>query len=487
MPFPFLPNEILHRIVADLDSISLISLSQTSIRFRQVIKPAKREFVERLLALECTEPFDAGFAQRSGWWTYEAWKSTRWACSGCLKLLSHSHFDNRSLLRRGYRKPPPEAPAANTLTTWKPSLYGKKWGGRVGPYVSQDARRRRYHYYLLHIYEHQDPITAEAILQMRDAGIEALEELTEEQIRLCPDEARSAVFDKVMEDLELEDMGTKRHFRRCNECRYLKNPVGRRGTLVFPIQISLNLYFATPLDRYFPTYWEFFANKRPVFQKIVEEHYLGRLIGQHWQMYMARCPGCQKWQEIRAFRLGGKLTSWKPVLGHTTWEDETISTSLLDEARCNTCFEKEHGREELGNRLLLWIHFLQEEHLRELASYYDRNWASIQLRLEFVDPCADHDEVVKQQIDDLVSPMRESHILDNAETDHLTPLAEEVGRLVKEFQEENGINLNLKNLMDQQINIERQWIWLRASMAEVQRNPDALVCWALSRDGSIQK
>jgi maleate cis-trans isomerase len=109
------------------------------------------------------------------------------------------------------------------------------------------------------------------------------------------------------------------------------------------------------------------------------------------------------------------------------------------------------------------------------------------LRLEFVDPCADHDEVVKQQIDDLVSPMRESHILDNAETDHLTPLAEEVGRLVKEFQEENGINLNLKNLMDQQINIERQWIWLRASMAEVQRNPDALVCWALSRDGSIQK
>lgn len=46
-----LPGELHHYIVAELDAIGLISLSQTNHYFRSVIKPNKREMGEWLLAI----------------------------------------------------------------------------------------------------------------------------------------------------------------------------------------------------------------------------------------------------------------------------------------------------------------------------------------------------------------------------------------------------------------------------------------------------
>lgn len=43
----------------------------------------------------------------------------RYACSICLRLRGHTHFDNHSILRLRTPKPPPSSRAATKLTSWK--------------------------------------------------------------------------------------------------------------------------------------------------------------------------------------------------------------------------------------------------------------------------------------------------------------------------------------------------------------------------------
>ncbi|RYP19799.1 hypothetical protein DL765_003145 [Monosporascus sp. GIB2] len=135
-----LPIEAQCAIFRLLDPVGLISASQTCKSFRGIITLERRHFVERLLALECLEEHggpSAIFRARDNAlqpnWNDEKWESMRWACTGCLRLLPHRHFDNHSLLRLGYRKPVAGSPAAVTPSSWEPS----------GKIISDAARKRR--------------------------------------------------------------------------------------------------------------------------------------------------------------------------------------------------------------------------------------------------------------------------------------------------------------------------------------------------------
>uniref|UniRef100_A0A8H7NLR6 F-box domain-containing protein n=1 Tax=Bionectria ochroleuca TaxID=29856 RepID=A0A8H7NLR6_BIOOC len=62
-------GEIMNQMIPELDPASLINLSQASHGFRAIIKPRREEFVERLLALECTEEYGGAepFIHRRVW------------------------------------------------------------------------------------------------------------------------------------------------------------------------------------------------------------------------------------------------------------------------------------------------------------------------------------------------------------------------------------------------------------------------------------
>lgn len=136
-PLNSLPLELQVEIITILDPIGLISLSQTNKYFRNLIDPKKREFVEKLLQLELTEEFGGPafeyraryFAELKFFWASEPWQAIRWACCGCMRLLSHAHFDNRSLLRLELRKPS-SGSSKETLTNWRITLRGKHWSSR---------------------------------------------------------------------------------------------------------------------------------------------------------------------------------------------------------------------------------------------------------------------------------------------------------------------------------------------------------------------
>uniref|UniRef100_A0A0D2YJI1 Uncharacterized protein n=1 Tax=Fusarium oxysporum (strain Fo5176) TaxID=660025 RepID=A0A0D2YJI1_FUSOF len=101
---------------------------------------------------------------------------------------------------------------------------------------------------------------------------------------------------------------------------------------------------------------------------------------QHWSMWMVRCPGCARWQELREFRFGGTHHHWKPARrgpnreGDITWDEKEITEPLLNTYRCNSCFAKTHGRQELG-KLSSGLHDLQTLTGQHLPWKYSNEWS----------------------------------------------------------------------------------------------------------------
>lgn len=99
-------------------------------RVSRSYQTAKSTFVERLLALECVSEIGG---PSYTYWAYDFrydttpdWSSTRFACLGCLRLLSHIYFTNHHIIGIEFGKPEPGSPCDEFLTSWEPSLRGKK-------------------------------------------------------------------------------------------------------------------------------------------------------------------------------------------------------------------------------------------------------------------------------------------------------------------------------------------------------------------------
>jgi hypothetical protein len=407
-----LPVEIQCAIYQLLDPIGLISISQTNSQLRDIIKPTRQHFLERFLALECLEEWggitpvlsDGGHLDPD--WGGPAWQTMRWACSACLRLLTHTAFDNRSLLRLRYRKPIPGSPAATLTTSWNPS-------GRIGrprqkgepplEYSLEEKKTRRRYGLALSDYWNRPRTFNELprrLIDFQECGMSRFEGMSLSKFVDLSDEQEHELLIQEARDIERVCCGFKRGLRRCLECRYRRNELNtcswaNGGTEKVPIVISRRHWFPCIIDRYFPDIGDALGTERPACNPPVFAVYRNDARDQLWLTHMVRCPGCSIWQELRHFRVGGVYKHWRarvwrsgtydPAEGRmigavdvTNWDNTRLTEEFVDALLCSRCFVQEHGRDALGKELLRWLQHVLELHKSVLRHRVGFGWPILQ-------------------------------------------------------------------------------------------------------------
>ncbi|KAF4978806.1 hypothetical protein FZEAL_4873 [Fusarium zealandicum] len=506
-----LPAELQCSVIRLLDPIGLVSISQSNTHFRRLVSPNKKHFAERLLALESL-PIHGGitpiFRSRDNdltpGWANGQWESMRWACTDCLRLLPHKSFDNHSLLRLGYRKPIPGSHVANALTTWEPVGHmGKSFKGDAREktlgqryFVCVTSGRGRYGLWTRH-----EPVI-NRLDDLQACGMVGFQGLTQHQFDKITPARRLEMLDDNAFSIELERCGNNRRLRKCNECRYKRGEskprlTGPGGTLQLPIFPSRQIVFGTHVDRFFPGFSEYLDSKKPSFDAPMFRIYRQDAHDQLWTMWMVRCPGCARWQEMREFRLAGVYQHWKPEDRVTpqelmmTWDEKEITESLLNEASCNMCFAEANGRHELGKILRLWVKYLIGEQIRALGQQLMgvcsrlKEFLGKEMPIEYHNElkhllrstaCLDKDMFYRITYSDVATlKLRWDQWRDLWERMKTRGDTDWTTRDLDEWNKKAVIRFD---------KCEAHWRWLMACMEELEEKPEALVEWALARDGA---
>ncbi|CAG9956469.1 unnamed protein product [Clonostachys rosea f. rosea IK726] len=435
-----LPVELQCLSISFLDPATLVSLSQADTYFRRLIQPGRHEIVQRLLQLECTEEHGGGLSQLdfSSWIQFASMrdrciKSDRWACTGCLRLLPHTSFDNHSLMRLGYRKPAAGSRAADPSTDW--GAARKRWG-------------RRFH-------QPKDD-ASEQPLQDGDAD---------------------------------ERWGSKRHLRKCNECRFQNQELGKansreRGTPAVPIQPSRGLAFASSRDRFFPGLAEH-VGLGPLSEVVADGSSRSK---QFWPTRMIRCPGCAEWQEMRSFRLGTKNSRWVPIYANEepdfcawNWDDTKLTRSVMDGLRCNSCFVDEHGVDALARVLSGWAKKLMRSEVSSAEFALFSGWETVRSNLKHIplDYQAQFEGILRKHEPSIPGPI-------NPKTLPVYKSAhDELCSAWDQMTAEEGSLSNFGGQgFDQWLHhyhvYEARWELVTKLHAVVVRQPEVLAAWALS-------
>ncbi|KAG8664716.1 uncharacterized protein FPOAC1_013496 [Fusarium poae] len=480
-----------------LDPIGLISWNQSSRHFRRLINLQKKHLVERLLQLEISSNhggptliFRSRDSKFDPDWQDAAWESMRWACTECLRLLPHKCFDNHSLLRLGFWKPLPDSDAARMITTWESSPVWRPQHRLMRGSEAYRLEKSRRVLYLSAVTKcvmcdvQGNP--AEHLDVLNVLGLVGFERLFEKEFRDMDDDEQLELFDEMALSIENEECGKKRYLRNCNECRFRKSLfsytrfAGNRGSQHFPIVPSRQVSFATDLDRHFPGFLSTLRSKKPSARNT---NGTGRL----YPMYMARCPGCESWQEIRSFRKEGLHNGWRYSLHGET---ESLGQDR-DRMCCNRCFVDTIGRGELAEYLKKWIvglldeklgffssllcqlfnsqHFTPVGHLPEAEA---REWRALLEQTPWFN--AGNNSNFSREALDLINTRRRQwkELLDRA----------------KESNAENSLPQILDDLYNKWIRhsdtVESRWKWLMGCKEEIEGYPELLVNWALDRDGA---
>lgn len=346
--FPALPIEILHHIICHLDPISLIALSQTSAWLRGIIHPIRHDFNRRLLALELL-PEHGGIVplfrgrdnQLTPSWDSDEWRSNKYACCGCMKLLPHMMFDNHAILRAPYRKPPPgsiEAQRAG-MTDWEPLQPSIRWK-HIQSRTDHDREEQR--------------VRRAAV---SDRYRELVAPAGQPFARVSHDRAVAAE-----EEAERYLCGASRHRRRCLECKYQRGdwskPGAQLGNKEAPIVVSRQRDFFRGWERYFTSLLVPLPPDRgPRTWKV----YGVVSTGSPWTLYAARCPCCSLWHELSAFR------QWPDAAEYRSRPEPPTSPLL-----CNDCHLKTHKSltlltRELSAGLLNMLRADQANYFRTLG------------------------------------------------------------------------------------------------------------------------
>ncbi|KAL5000877.1 hypothetical protein BDV10DRAFT_199806 [Aspergillus recurvatus] len=412
-----LPIELQGSIIRYLDPIALISLSQTNRHFRTLIDPTRTHFVERLLALECRASEGGPQIHFSRFGTLDPdrnspeWAANRWACTGCLRLLHFYAFNNQMLSSIGYRKPIPRSRIAERCTSWEPSGCKVKTRGTAAKedaiqpgYLHKDRTlRRRYGITTTQnwgvrrrgpggdIMQPQgaaaDQELMDRFLGFQDCGMAEFVRMQFAEFERLSDSAESEIFDRDAHAVEILRAGSNRHVRRCIECRFQRGEfIGCAGqgkgigTVNVPIVVGRRKWYGTLVDRYFPDISYVLHNKRPDVNVPVYAPHRSDPFDMPWTLYRARCPACEKWKELRAFRVGGLWPRWKPAsVGienaaipeepYANWDGTDITEDLLNTLQCNYCFAQEHGFKGLGDELVRWLAYLVDVDLQNMGNY----------------------------------------------------------------------------------------------------------------------
>ncbi|KAL2865961.1 F-box protein [Aspergillus lucknowensis] len=537
--FYTLPIELQCAVIRYLDPIALISISQTSRHLRALVSPTKAHFAERLLALECLETPGGPpihFSRRgilNPDRNSPEWEANRWACTDCLRLLPYHAFTNQSLSQLRYRKPIRDSPASEKCTTWEPTHSTSRTGGppkrKTGGKqpISEEERllRKRYaitttqNWGLLRTQEvpnsqsHTEfQCLGDRLRQFQGAGMREFESMHEIRFMRLTDDCESAIFDREAHAIELVRAGSRRHIRRCIECRFRRGEfrgctgAGRRGgigTPRVPIVVGRQRLFGTVVDRYFPGFSQVMDNKRPPFNAPVFVIYRDDARERPWTLYRVRCPGCARWQELRAFRFGGMDPRWEPRDNsdrgvhdqYHNWDGEFVTDGMLDGLRCHQCFVQQHGREALGKMLVEWLGELINAQLAEYAGDLRSGFNHLSWRLKFAS--TESRENTERLLRDVRAMLDKDHLA-LTRTD-LALLRQRRGQWLDLYPSlrdgdddpGNGLwfypdrwFLDWARYYDES---EALWLWLKGLQEEIQEDGKAgvLVDWVLSRDETV--
>ncbi|KGO47769.1 Uncharacterized protein PEXP_069870 [Penicillium expansum] len=513
-----LPVEILCSIFRLLDPIGLISISQTSSKFRTVVQPQRIHILERLLELECREEVGGVtpiFRSKDNHidpdFTSKEWHSVRWACSICLHMLPHTAFDNHYILRLQYRKPLPGSPAATPYTSWEPTIDGKlrkqyHLHKQQSNYRDEDRKiRRRYDLASkCNTLRPDRPMRnrAERLASFQDSGMITFQGFSLDQYCSITQEEEQVLLDHEARLIERERCGFKRHLRKCNECRFRRGELSsivQRGTDKVPIVPSRLLPFPSALDRSFPGFSVIMKNVRPTANAPVQCVYRNNVFDSLWTMYMVRCPGCSRWQELRAFRLGAGFQHWTPTTDSISvfknWDETEITGKFIDELSCNYCFSKGKGREKLREVLVKWLDCCLDNERGRLGYLLLGGWERLLRRYWRAELLTDMIEVRNVVLDAqfVAAKVQKDH-------DYLKISLDDILTLKLGFREWVTVweNLDPKNRIYFEHNswdelwfnnyeaIEAHLIWVIQCKEEIMEKEkgDALVDWALSREGT---
>ncbi|VUC29609.1 unnamed protein product [Clonostachys rosea] len=475
------PGEIHSQIAGLLDPVGLISLSQASRYFRKLIKPGKTEFAERLLVWECLEKHGGGtslfhthadgYAQLHE--TLDPWEANLWACPGCLQLLPHHRFDNKSLLWLATRKPAPGTSAANIASSWVPAKsedHSEKEAKRIVREVKSYYRT-----------DHPD----------RD------------------DPSR-----------ENPRCGYARYKRRCIECQYqLGMYRGRAGpprsSEITPtsIRLSRRILLGSGFVRFWPKLEDMIQSKPPSLQPGKTPWRREKKV---WEMYMIRCLGCEEWKELRAFRIEGARRGWAPSEGQVpqflprdiTKDDSSpkMVSRSVDDLRCNHCFAREHGEERLTEILATRFDMNIQPLLSELEWHLHSHYKSVKYlaaegdaerhRPKTKDHEGNFDKLVRlvrqaEENNDVLSQTLNWR-LKEADVDRLRTEAKEFKDIyIKMRKSYPRLASKLRNdehflkWVNDFENSEQEWKWLKDCQRKITENPALLLEYALNYDAMV--
>ncbi|KAK4139560.1 uncharacterized protein C8A04DRAFT_32948 [Dichotomopilus funicola] len=274
-----LPVELCGDVVRSLDPISLIALSQTSRSWRALIQPTRRDFQQRLLALELTPEhggivprFDLDIQASIPAYTSDAWEANKYACCGCMKLRTHMLFNNHAILRESYRKPTPDCVEATRMavTEWEPLDPAARWvriQERTAKMFEERARR------VQAARQHRAAVAQNAanhpfvLVTVPDNGSEAR--------------------------LRQWSVGISRLKRRCIDC------LRQRSRSAKEIVISRDIFIPAFQDQTYPDLiGRTSSHDSPKAWRAVAESTTIR----HVNLYVIYCKSCQIWQLSGAFR-----------------------------------------------------------------------------------------------------------------------------------------------------------------------------------------
>ncbi|KAJ5213833.1 hypothetical protein N7449_001002 [Penicillium cf. viridicatum] len=513
-----LPVEILCSTFRLLDPIGLISISQTNSKFRTVVQPQRTHLLERLLELECREEIGGVtpvFRSRDNYldpdFTFKEWYSARWACSICLHMLPHTAFDNHYILRLQYRKPLPGSAAASPYTSWEPTREGKsrkQYHLHKQQSNSRDEDRKIRRRYDLaskcNTLRPNHPVhdRGARLARFQDSGMITFQGFSLDEYCSITQEEEQVLLDHEARLIERERCGFKRHLRKCNECRFRRGELSyivQRGTDKVPIVPSRRLPFSSALDRCFPGFPAIMRSVSPTANAPVQCVYRKDVFDSLWTMYMLRCTGCSRWQEMRAFRLGATFNHWIPTTNPASdfknWDETKITGRFIDGLSCNHCFAKYQGREKLREVLVKWLDYCLDGERRRLGYLLLGGWERLLRRYQRLEQVRDIIEVrnVVLGIQLVVEKVQKDH-------DYLRISLADILTLRLGFREWVTVWENLDSETRSHLGhnpwdelwfhnnevIEAHLIWVIQCKREIMEKDkgDDLVGWALSRQGN---
>lgn len=529
--FDTIPVEVQCSIFRLLNPIDLISVSQTCKDFRVIINPQRRQFVERLLALECREEDGGNTAVfRSNdntlcpGWKDEDWKANQWACTGCLRLLAHHNFDNHSLLRLGYRKPTPDSPAALAPSSWEPS--GQHISGvlvkRRKELEQAAIKRLKRQYSIATTYSwsrfSDDPNTPEKLHIFQEAGMKDFLNMSLAEFQDLHSGQVIALLSNAAEVIECRRCGFKRHLRQCNECRFQKGNLRSHsatyrsreygtgenlGTKTVPIVVGRRLAFGTSLDRYFPTFCEKLVPDKPrcgnapVFT--IYREFASTVF---FTLYMIRCPGCARWLEMRAFRCGGMWPKWWPgyrARGGTNfvnWDGSVVNEEFINGMLCNSCYASKHGEAKLLETLTKWFMRLADVYNCGLEYMFYYGWWAIWYSIDQGStrglrgiPRKYHFEIRTEVLAGVpwvdYDDKRKGVQYDKADLQALNKKHKAWMEIYSRYRKDPTAEFLLRDGADWfdtwmrgYDRLEAQWVWLKKCREEIEKRPESLLDWA---------